>query len=110
MKTYSIDILGVKSNIDNGFVFEINWTAYIVYDGLSTDEGYYTVYKKGTSEFVSTEKSFIPFSELDEDTVKSWVVNGPEYADVLLALESELAAAMQPKEFSEEIPWQIGGE
>jgi len=105
MKTYSVDILGIKSNIDDGFIFNVEWTAYIIYDGLSEDSGYYTVYEKGVSEFTYTDNNFTPFAELDENTVKSWVLSSPEYSQVVSHLETKLDSLMQEPMFSEEIPW-----
>jgi hypothetical protein len=105
MKTYSVDILGVKSSINNGFVFEVSWTAYIVYDGFSKDEGYYTVYKTSSSKFVDDGNSFIPFDDLEKETVEEWVTSSPEYLEVISILEVELETVMQPSTFSEELPW-----
>lgn len=105
MNTCSVDILGIKSNINNGFVFEVNWTAYIVYDGFSKNEGYYTVYKTSTSKFVDNGSSFIDFENLEEEIVKDWVTSSPEYLEVISLLEVELADAMQSPTFSEELPW-----
>jgi len=69
-----IGIQNCKRAKGSGFIESINFEFYIV------DEGFYTSYPdiieyENTADYVKDNKEFIPFRDITEEIMKSWILS-----------------------------------
>jgi hypothetical protein len=59
----------------------------------------------GTASFSQPGDSFIPFDQLTEDTVKSWVISSVDIAGLEASLSEQINDILNPKVSVVPFPW-----
>jgi hypothetical protein len=99
---YNLNIkqLRVAKELDNkqDFVVEVDWE-YMASEGSATCARY------GTASFSQPGDSFIPFDDLTEDIVKSWVVSLVDIAKLQASLSEQINDILDPKVSVVPFPW-----
>jgi hypothetical protein len=99
---YNINIkqLRAAKELDNkqDFVVEVDWE-YTANEGIAKCARY------GTSSFYQPGSSFIPFDQLTEDTVKSWVTSSVDIAGLEASLAEQINDILNPKVSVVPFPW-----
>jgi len=61
--------------------------------------------RHGTASFDSSGQSFVPLSELTEETVKGWVEASTDFTRLNASLDEQLSDLINPKVFVAPLPW-----
>ena len=99
---YNLNIkqLRVAKELDNqyDFVVEVDWE-YIATESNASCARY------GTASFSQPGDSFIPFDDLTEDIVKSWVISSVDIAGLEASLSEQINDILNPKVSVVPFPW-----
>jgi len=99
---YNLNIkqLKVAKELDNkqNFVVQIDWE-------YTASENQARCARYGTASFSQLGDSFIPFDQLTEDTVKSWVISSVDIAGLEASLSEQINDIINPKVSVVPFPW-----
>jgi len=99
---YNLNIkqLRVAKELDNklDFVVEIDWE-------YTANDNEAMCARNGTTSFSKPGNSFIPFNELTEDTVKSWIMSSVDISVLQSSLSEQINDILNPKVSVVPFPW-----
>jgi hypothetical protein len=99
---YNLNIkqLKVAKELDNkqNFVVQVDWE-------YTANENQARCVRYGTASFSQPRDSFIPFDQLTEDTVKSWVISSVDIAGLEASLSEQINDIINPKVSVVPFPW-----
>lgn len=99
---YNLNIkqLKVAKELDNkqNFVVQVDWE-------YTASKNQAMCVRYGTASFSQPGDSFIPFDQLTEDTVKSWVISSVDIAGLEASLSEQINDILNPKVSVVPFPW-----
>ena len=99
---YNLNIkqLKVAKELDNkqNFVVQVDWE-------YTASENDAKCARYGTASFSQPGDSFIPFNDLTEDIVKSWVISSVDIAGLEASLSEQINDILNPKVSVVPFPW-----
>ena len=106
--TYSWKVANLERNLSDGMVYTVHYTITAVSDQKDSDGQFYSAGAYGSIGLEPAQPdSMIPFDQLDEFTVASWVANsfGPEKVqEIQSALDAQIVERITPTKASG-VPW-----
>ena len=106
--TYSWKVANLERNVSDGMVYTVHYTINAVSDQKDPDGQFYSAGAYGSLGLEPADPdSMIPFDQLDEFTVTSWVADsfGPEKVqEIEAALDAQIAEKIAPTKASG-VPW-----
>jgi len=106
--TYSWKVANMERNISDGMVSTVHYTITAVSDQKDADGQFYSAGAYGSIGLEPADPdAMIPFAQLDEFTVASWVANqfGPEKVqEIEDALQQQINLKITPVSASG-VPW-----
>ena len=106
--TYSWKVANLERNVSDGMVYTVHYTINAVSDQKDPDGQFYSAGAYGSIGLEPADPgSMIPFDQLDEFTVVSWVADsfGPEKVqEIQAALDAQIAEKIAPTKASG-VPW-----
>jgi len=106
--TYSWKVANLERNLPDGMIYTVHYTITAVSDKKNADGQFYSAGAYGSIGLEPCDPDdMIPFDELDEFTVASWVANqfGPEKVqEIEAALEAQIDEQVAPTKAAG-VPW-----
>ena len=109
--TYSWKVANLERNVADGMVYTVHYTITANSDQVDPNSENGGFYSAGAYGSIGLEPcspaDMIPFDQLDEFTVASWVANsfGPEkVAEIEAALDAQIAEKIAPTKAAG-VPW-----
>lgn len=106
--TYSWKVANLERNVSDGMVNTVHYTITALSDQKDPDGQFYSAGAYGSLGLEPADPdSMIPFDQLDEFTVASWVADsfGPEKVqEIQAALDAQIAEKIAPTKASG-VPW-----
>lgn len=86
------------NRLPSGFVTEVRWMAYKYVDGVQGQV-------PGTVQFTQEEGTFVPFGQLTENLVLSWLNDKLDLVDLESKLDQQIEAKRANQDPYPDIPW-----